>query len=758
MGELGKGFIKFMLRHSVWVIVITLLITLGASLLIPRIHLDNSVDAFFDKKSKSYLDFQSWKEQFGSDEVVIIAFSDKDIFTLDNLGLIARLTRSLESIKYVRKVTSITNVNDISGLENDFIVEPLVKEIPSDPIGLAELKRRALNNPLYIKNLISEDGGTTAIFVELENKGSSYKKETIESIQGILKKEFPQDKKYYLSGLPAIEYFFTAFMQQDLRTFLPLIFVIILLSLYIAFRNLKKLISSLSVVLITLAWTMAFLYLCGFSINNVTTVIPPIILAYCLSDSIHIIVEISRRAYKGKIGARNDEIAGAFWELLKPCFLTSITTVAGFFSLIISRVPAVRELGLITGAGVSFAFIITFTFLPAAIKSIRLSPEQPGAAESVRGLEKFLKGVGIFIQKHKVFIIALTTFITIVSVWGLSRIKTETSVLEYFKKDSSLYQATIFIERHLSGVHFLNVSLRAGERDYFKDPKVLRKIEGLEEFLKTFPEVDKTISVGDYLKEINKSFHNEDSAYYVIPDSRKTVEQFLLLYGAGDLRDFVNEEWDWTTLRIRLNEHTTSGLKKVIHRIQVYLNENFKDIKEKSVLGQTVLEVEANEAVTRGQTQSLSLAFIVIFGIMFMVFRSFSLGLISIIPNLLPLLMNFGIMGFSGIRLNSATSMISAIGIGIIVDNTIHFLNTCLDKFKETHDYFAAINDTLVIKGRSMLFTSFILFFGFGVVSFSNFVPTEYFGILSALLMVSALLGDIILLPTLIAFFKPKKI
>ncbi|MCK5392790.1 MAG: RND family transporter [Candidatus Omnitrophica bacterium] len=781
MKRIVDRFILFPLKYPWLVLSLVSIITIGTLFFVPKIKLDNSVDVFFDKKSGSYINFQEWKEQFGSDDIVIVAFKDNDIFTSDNLRLIERLTEKFESLKYVDNVVSLTNVNDIIGEKDDFIVELLIEDIPEEIEGLTELKNRALANPLYVKNVISENGKTTAFIVELvktEGLGEDdYKKNTVSSVYKILDDEIGKSKEYFISGRTATEYFYTSYMQRDLITFIPLMFFIIVVMLFFAFRDKVKVFLSLGVIVVSFLWTMAFLYFCGYTINNMSAIIPPIIIAIAIADTMHLIAVFSHL----KNNKRGNSIEQSLKEIVKPCFLTSITTVAGFLSLTVSKVPAVRELGIVVAVGISFAFVITFMFLPALIKIFNLfsktdqSQDKPlrvksvcsikesgdtevGADSNLVGnwLDGFLAGIFKFNEKFKFLVIGLTIVLSVFSFFGLTKIKVETSILEFFKKNSPVHKGTLFIQENLSGVHFVYVSIKSEQKDYFKDPKTLQSLENLQNYLISLPEVDKTTSVVDYMKEINKSFNQEDSNYYKIPSSKNMIAQYLLLYGAEDLNDYVDSNWQWVTVRIRLNEHSTVKSQKVLLNIRNYLSDNFSNNLKVGCVGQTILDVEANDTVSQGQIKSLSLALVLIFGMMFFVFKSLRLGLISIVPNILPLLVNFGIMGYLGIRLNSATSMISAIGIGIIVDDTIHFLHEFGENLKGKGDYFLAMNKTLKAKGRPILLTSIVLFFGFGVLYFSKFVPTSSFGLLSALLMVNALWADLFILPCLLIVLKPK--
>ncbi|MFH1771805.1 MAG: MMPL family transporter [Candidatus Omnitrophota bacterium] len=770
MDKFINKLINFVSKYSLSIIVITCLFASLALIFIPRIKLDHSMDAFFYKKGEDYISYQIWKNEFGNDRFIVLGFSDRGIFTEENLNLISRLSQRLESLEYVNSVTSLTTVNDIIGTEGDFIVRPLIEEIPKGAKELSLLKEQALKNPLYLGDIISKDAKTAGIIIELEDfrKVDQYKStEAVKQIQRILKEEFAYTRNYYLSGPKVIEFFYTSYMRGDLKLFLPLSLALIVAILSFSLRSLKGSLFSSFSILISLLGTLFFFYISGYAFNNVTIVIPPIILAIVVADSIHFVGEglhIKRSCLCDQGGPALSE---SMRRLFIPCLLTSLTTCAGFLSLMVSKVSPIKELGLVVGIGVFFAFVVTFTFLAALMKQFNLfAPlkreeikelrNSEKTANSISNFDKFIYNLGKFSVKNKFIIFGATVILILLSLAGLMMVNVDTNVLDHFKKKSFIYQSTKFIEDNLSGTEFLNISLKAKSQDYFKGPEILEKIDRLQRFVEQIPQVDKTTSVADYLKDINKSFNNEDDNFYRIPESKRLVSQYLLLYGARDMDDYIDSKWQWATVRARIAEHSTSRLKGIIIEIRGYIKRNFPSNIEAQVLGWPVLEVESMELVVKGQLQSLGLAILIIFMMMFIVFRSFSVGFVSIIPNILPILINFGAMGICGIRLDTATSIISAIGIGIIVDDTIHFLHCFGRQVKKDNDYEKAIHRTFALKGRPIIYTSVILFFGFGVVAFSNFVPTIYFGILSASMMATALLADLIVLPALLLVFKPR--
>jgi predicted RND superfamily exporter protein len=306
------------------------------------------------------------------------------------------------------------------------------------------------------------------------------------------------------------------------------------------------------------------------------------------------------------------------------------------------------------------------------------------------------------------------------------------------------------VEENLSGTETINISIKGGSRDIFKIPEHLIFIETLQEYIDSLPEIDTTNSLTDYIKDMNESFHNEDRSYYRVPETREMIAQYLLLYDSDDIDDYINSAFDHARILARTSRHGSHDLKIIIEKIENFLQEKTPDVLEARVTGGAVQGVNISSTMVSGQIKSLSIAVMVISLIMFFVFRSFSLGILSLIPNIFPIIMNFGIMGALGIPLNTATSLISAVAIGIAVDDTIHFLHKYREARREKKQRDEAIQNTILIKGKAIMTTSIILASGFGVLLLSSFTPTIQFGGLTALIMVSALAGDLLLLPAIL--------
>ncbi len=743
MGQGGK------FSAVITVLIIGFLTLLFGSFL-PKLQVQKTIDIFYDKQSPTYKEFSVWQSQFGSDDRIIVAWKSPYGFNLPSVSTVIDLTSKFEEIPGVVKVQSLSSVSDIWGEGEDFYAEPPFRRGLSIQ-ELAEVRDRVLNNPLFVGNLVSRDGSVFSwiVFVAPEVRDKS---EVIEKVTSIMQREL-KGQDWHLSGSAVIDYFYTRYMEEDLRTFLPIVLGLIFLVLLITFRSIGGILFPFLTILVSLVWSMSLLYFFKFPINNVTTIIPPIIVAIGIADSVHFVSEILQRHRRERRKIDALLIRDTIRDLIVPCFLTSVTTSIGFLSLTVSRIEPVKQLGIVASIGVILALIITFTLLPSLLYLFPalLDKEIVKVNFSKEDFDFLLRKIVELNRKYAGTILIGAILIVAGSIYFARKVRTETSMINYFKKNTEVYKSTVFIQNHLGGIHFINISLYSGREDFFKRAKVLHRIEDLEEFLRSQEKVDKVLSVNEYLKLMNQALHQNDPQFYRLPDKDSTIRQYLLLYDIEDMSDFVTEDWDWVTIRVRTSENSSLKLMEMVERIRNHLKRSFSDLPLRtSVVGRSVLEAETNELVTKGQIKSLSLAFVLIFLLMFFVFKSIKVGFLSMVPNVVPLLMNFGLMGLLGINLDSATSMISAVGIGIIVDDTIHFLHAFLGHFSATKKIGDSVERAIMDKGSPIMFTSLILFFGFVILSVSRFSPTASFGILTSLLMINALVSDLFVLPSLL--------
>ncbi len=738
-------------------ILLSLLVALPLLLQLPRVQTVDNVDYFTVEDDPDAAFYETIKETFGDDEFFVIAFSSPELFSPPLLHMISRVTRELEALPEVREVQSLSNVDYVHGDEEFFEVRPFLERIPEDAAGLDTLRKQALDNRLYVGNLVSADGRTTAIVVFPVMKGSEdggFRKRLLDKTNAILDGYGSLVDKFHLAGWTVTNYSLSHYMKADVSVFIPLCYLFVTLTVWLVFRNARLTLLAVANISMCTGATMGAFPLLGITLNNITTIVPPLIMAMALSDVVHIFAHLDRDAL-----ARAQSPAAALHAILQrviaPSFLCSLTTAVGFISLAVSDIPPIKDFAYTASLGMVFEFLFSFLFLPPLL--LRCRPERIFTHEGTgTAFTRPLQALSDFVQRRPAAISVAAALMIGMSIWQAYSIKIETNLLEFFKSTTPLRQELTFVESRLSGVGSLDISLKAAAPDAFRDPGNLLVIERIQARAETLAGVDRTMSFVDFLKDMNQAFHNEDPEFHVLPDSRELVSQYLLLYDSDDIEDFITSQYDHARILVRISEHSSAGQAAIIEDLRSFIATLGADGLEIRITGRAVQDVNTIDALVWGQVQSLALAAAVIFLIMFLALRSFATGALSIIPNIFPIALNFGIMGALDIPLNTATALISVVALGIAVDDTIHFLTEYNRKRTRNQPVRVALAEVTTEKGVALSATSIILTIGFGVLIFSNFTPTMNFGGLSAVIMITAWVGDLIVLPATILLFQNK--
>ncbi len=745
--------IQKIVSHRFIVLCLSILVAIPFLIRLPDVKTVDNVDYFTIENDPDVAFYEELKTIFGNDEFFIIAFKKDNLFTKDNLESLKQLTDELSAIGGIRNIKSLSNVDDTLGEEDFFIVQKFLETIPDDPAALEDLRKKAVGNPLYLKNLVSADGNTAAIVISVQEHPDDpgFRKKIISRAETILEQHKDYTGKVYMAGWTYTNLALSQYMKKDIATFIPVTYGFIALAVFLFFGNIWLTLIAVINISLCMGCTMGLFPILGITLNNVTTIVPPVVMALALCDTVHIFAALDRRLFE-KYQDKPKAFAVILKKLVMPCFLTTFTTFIGFLSLYLSDIPPIKEFSLIASAGMVFEFFFAFTFMPALMllfdeKKLTYSLFR-SRKDSSGATPTYLTRLSDFVFRYFRQICLTGVLVICLSVWLSSKITVETNLLEYFKSQSPVRLATGFVEKELAGVSTLDISFKAGKENAFKHPEALHVIETLQDHINGMNGVDKTLSFLDFVKDMHQSFNNENPEFYRIPDSSDLISQYLLIYESDDIRDFVNETFDHARLSVRLSEHSTSGQAVVIEQIRdivAKMNTLGIDIR---VSGRALQDVNTIDALVSGQIYSLATATGIIFLILFFVLRSVPLGILSILPNLFPIALNFGIMGLFGIPLNTATALIAAVAIGIAVDDTIHFLTDLKQNLSDGADTREAVRVTIQNKGSAIVLSSLILSIGFGVMVFSRFVPTINFGGLSAVIMITALIGDILLLPS----------
>lgn len=747
-----KNKLSIVLTHR-WIFLFgSLIFALPFLLGAPFVKTVDNVDYFTIDKNDDLEFYDHLKEVFGNDEFFVIAFKKPDIFTAQNLELLQQITRKIETLEEVREVKSLANIDDTIGDEFSFEVRAFLETIPETPEEMVSLKERALANPLYVNNMISQDGTTAALVVfTFKRDDEHYRKNLMEKCEAILQSftnTEGQKTEFRIAGWTTTNLYLSEYLKTDMAVFIPLTYLLITLCVYFMFGNIRLTFIALANISICVGSTMGMFYYLGIRLNNVTTIVPPLIMALALCDTVHVFAHMEKKVLE-RLGNKKDALLHVLQTVFTPCLLTTLTTAIGFLSLCISDIPPIREFAVVAASGMVFELLFSFVFLPPLILFFPAGKVfiEYNEQKWVPHVLNFIHGMT---RKYAKPIVIIAGLVVVGSIWLGSQIKVETNLLEFFKDNSPVRVSLSWVEKELSGISTVDVSIRSDEIDVFKDPAKIRVIENLQNYLKRQPGVDVVNSYVDFIKDIHQSFNNENEVFYAIPDSGPLISQYMLLYDSEDINDFINSDFNHARISARTHVYNSGDQRRLIENLRQYILTIDNQGLDIRVSGRAMSDVVVIDSLVKGQIMSLTLAAGIIFIVMFFVLKSFKAGGLSIIPNLFPIILNFGIMGLFNIPLNTATSLISAVALGIAVDDTIHFLYEYKKQRESGCDTHAALDRVMIRKGRAIISSSCILSIGFGVMIFSKFIPIVSFGVLSAVIMITAVVGDLVVLPAML--------
>ncbi|SHJ57676.1 hypothetical protein SAMN02745165_02698 [Malonomonas rubra DSM 5091] len=736
---------------------ILLILTGIASYYYATLPTETSVESLIIENDEDLVFYEKFKEQFGEDEFLVVGIPADDVFDQEILKFISAQTEKLETLDEVKEVVSLSNVDDFIGSDSDFIVQPLLESIPKTRQEKEHLRKRALANSLIGENLLNTSSSATLIFIRPDSRPDDpqYDERLVSKVEQIFEFSTPPWPGYehHIAGWLATDVNLSRSMTRDMMVFMPLTYLLLVVLISLALKNRWAVILAITNVSICLIWTLALLNMIGGAMSPITSILPPLMMALAVSDSIHIFVEFLKQdRQKNTI---YDAIRTTVKNLAMPCFLTSFTTAIGFISLAVSDVPPIRNFGIAAAGGMMAEFALSMTIIPLGLYFLRNKSalQQPSVTDTSffhNRLSRFAQAL----PNYRRQLLWGSAALIVISLYLTTQIKVETNLLEYFKHSSPVRQASDFIDQQLGGVETFEISLNAEREDFFLLPENLQLVEKIENYLEKQGIVTDVMSINDLFREMNKAFHNENQNWYKLPDSREMAAQYLLLYDGDDLDYLLDNARQWTRISARITEHNSSKVAVYIDELAGFLQDATEEKKiEAQVTGKTLIANKLIDFIVNSQVQSLSLAFLLIFLLMLRIFKSWKLGIISSIPNMLPILLNFAVMGLFGVPLNSATAIIAAVAIGIAVDDTIHFICQYQQNRQKGKMAANAVQNAIVTKGTPIIMTSLIMTGGFGILLFGSFVPTIQFGILSALIMLFAVISDLLVLPALLLKF-----
>jgi len=740
---------KKVIKLRAIILAVIALLTVYFSYHVFNLKIDPSLESWIMQDDPDLVYYREFKQIFGSDEILAVSYSVDNVFTFEELAFLKKITKDLGKIKDVEEVISLATALKIRTIDGILNISMLMEDPPNSEVDIARLKNEILSDEHYAGNLISQDGKTIAIVLWLADKNDNYMRQRImDDIRTVLK-AYSKTKEFRIAGMPALKVHITESAFRDFRIFIPLSIFVVILILYFILRTMRKVLIPLLVGFLGIIWTFGLLHISGRSASIITPIVIPMALIYGISTSLHVFAALRESGWQG---GNQNVLVKSLAKVAVPCFMTSFTTVIGFASNGVSKVLPVREVGFSTAAAITLTYLFSFTLIPILL-STRLGagngsvPEKDGMNNPF--VDRILLWIGRTTINHKKFIVLIFTLVSIVSVYGITRITVETDMLKFFKETHPLRQAYDFVEKRIGGYNPLEVVIE-GEPDMLKSPDVLQKIDAFTREATKISMVARALSITDYLKAENQAIHENDPSAFKIPDSPGLISKyFFFLEGQNEIAQLITSDYSRTRVSLRLRAMSSTELINTIDKIKEILNANLPSGTTGRVTGNALLYANMANDVVMAQVESLLIAFFCIFIIMSINLRSIRIGLLSMIPNIFPILVNLGIMGIFGITLNIGTAMVSAIAIGIAVDDTTHFIYRIRMEVLKDGDYNKAGVRTITSVGKPMMFTTVVITIGYLIICLSSFIPNVHAGILTAIALVVALLADLFLTPVI---------
>lgn len=724
-----------------------MLITILSALSI-NIKMDNSVKAWFSADDPDYLAYEKLGDTFGGTRFLIIALQAEDIFSADILRYIKAQTELLEGLPQVKRVHSLANANKIIGSAEGLEINPLLAGM--ETADTQRIKQYALSDELLNGYLFSPDAAFAAIVLTLREMSDQETANLLAQVKKIISAGKPEGVTCHLSGYLMAAAEFNRFTKQIQDDFSRWLFILIMLFLFIYLRSIPRVIIVFLVLVFTVCWALGFCSLMGYTFNGITAMLIPLLLILSIASAVHIMTYYDEM--RGKYAVQEAFLRTVRYITL-PCFLTGITTAFGLLSLAVTKVAAIRNFGVGAAAGIIFAFVISLILVPLALTFLPACPRK-------RPIKTFswdwlLNGVYQINKRGFRYILLLTALSLVFCGWGIKKVSIETDEIEWFPHHSDMYKATMLVDKHLSGIGDMQVVLE-GEEGILKEADILQRMDRLSAGIKKLPHVRKTLSLADYVKRINKALNEDNPQEYRIPENNALVAQEVFLFSLSDdgrkeLENIVTTDFAQGRISVSMEKMTSREKVETGKLIEKLAKETFSGTGlTVTMTGSYYLYSLLYEYLVQSQLSSFGGAFLLVIGVLFIVFKSLTYGTFTILPNVVPIVWIIGIMGWLGISLNTGTVMIASVVLGITVDDTIHFLSRFRKELQDNRGRFhdSLIKDTFRFAGQAVILTSVVNSAGFLIFLFSGFRPTKEFGGLVALTLFVSLIGDLFILPS----------
>jgi predicted RND superfamily exporter protein len=727
-----------------------------------RLTLDPSEEPMLDPAAPHRAIYDDAVANFGSDDIFVVVMATDDVFTHSDLAALRTINTEIRRIAGVRSAKSLveTTAYGYDAALDTVKIEKFIDDIPTAPDELASLKARALADRLFPKTIVSRDGRAAAINVAFRtmSDGEFVEARIDEAIAAALEREASSTRRFYVTGRQHIKAQTHGLMIEDLLRLIPLAVLVGAFVAWLVTGSLAAALVPVGTSLLATTWTYGWLIAAGRPLTLIGIVLGPMLICVGSVYGVHVMAYFVEAASSGE---KPDSAARLCIDrAAQPVAVAGLTTVAGFSALAASHTPAVRELGLLCVFGIAGVTLLSLTFVPALLASLPASVFSHRAARNpVTVRIGRAIGTGLSLAERAALSntrvsLAAWSALTALALFAIPRIAIDTDYISFFDDTARVRLDFAAVNERLTGSVPLYVTVDGGGEGAFREPDALAALESLQSRLGATDGVDSTLSILDIIEPLNRAVERDDPAAERIPATRGEVAELYFLAPKNEIRRFMNSNQSRANVIVRTSVSGSAGILDLERRIRdaIVTAPGLPDPMMVEVTGNTVVVNHSADSIARDQITTVAIAALTIFVLIGRSFGSLSLGLLAMVPNVIPVLLFFGVLGIGAAPLSLPTSLVGCIALGIAVDDTAHFLAGYRRRRHGGSDGRAAIAQTVRRVGRPIATTSFMLIAGFSVLQLSNFATLRQFGALAALTMGICLAADLVLLPALLAF------
>jgi len=757
MNRLEQFFSEWVIKHRFIVILFSLIIVVTAASGLRYLGFNNDYRAFFGPDNPELIAFNEVENTYTKSDNVFIVIAPKNgnIFAPKILGLVEEMTQDAWQMPYSRRVDSLQNFQNTYAEDDDLVVEDLYEEASElTASDIQRLKKVALTDPLLFKRMVTADGRVTAVNIVMEypkQRPNEELKEVVETTRVLIETyeaQYP-DVNFYVSGVSFLNTSFIEAGEGDVKKLVPISFVLMMIFMFFLLKSPSAVFGVMLVIILSDIAALGMAGHIGIQLSPASVPSTQMIMVLAVANSIHILVSFIF-SMEHKV-PQKEALSESIRLNLQPIFLTSITTMIGFLGMNFSEVPPFNDLGNIVAIGVFVSLCLSLTFLPALMSYMPVKVKY----QEDSGVEKLGRLSG-FVIKNQNLILVIMTSIVLISGYLVTLNKPEEQFLKYFDKSIKFRTDSDFTASTLGGLYQLVYSIPAQGKGGIAEPAYLENLDKLAQWFKQQPETMNVYVLTDTMRRLNKNMHGDEQGKYTLPVSREMAAQYLLLYEMSlpyglDLNNQVNVDKSATRLFISVSEMSNVQLLDLEDRVQTWVKENLPSYMQAPGTGPMMMFAHITEKNINGMLKGSILALFLISFILIFALRSLKIGLISLVPNLVPVIIGFGLWGMIYVEVNMALAIVVSMTLGIVVDDTVHFLSKYLRAKREKGcSTEQAITYAYTHVGKALLVSSIVLTVGFAVLMMSPFALNSDMATITTWIISAALVVDFLLLPVLL--------